>query len=60
MPFNGVGVLRKIDMFFNIIVPFYIVTFECDDKEVIANFLRKVVECYPPTGEMKKNCPEIR
>ncbi|MGB9773402.1 MAG: DUF2851 family protein, partial [Bacteroidota bacterium] len=62
MNFEGVGAQRKIEMFFNIIMPFFMVYSE-DDK--IRNFLDFIFEKHPPLNEnkliksFKLNYPDI-
>ena len=50
--FKGLGASRKIDVFFNIIIPFYMVIF--NEKVQINKFLEKIISTYPPTVEMRK------
>ena len=63
MNFDGVGIQRKTEMFFNIIMPFFIVYSE-DDK--IKNFLNFIIEKHPPLSEngliksFKLNHPDIK
>lgn len=52
MSFKGLGTSRKIDMLFNIIIPFYMVIF--NEKVHINKFLEKLISTYPPTVEMQK------
>ena len=45
MDFSGIGVQRKEEMFFNIILPFMMAYLK---DENIARFLREMFEAYPP------------
>jgi len=62
MNFNGVGAQRKTEMFFNIIMPFFMVYTE---NEKIKNFLNFIFEKHPPLSEnkliksFKLNYPDI-
>lgn len=63
MNFGGIGLQRKVEMFFNIIMPFFIVYSE-DDK--IKNFLNFIIEKHPSLSEngliksFKLNYPDIK
>lgn len=52
--FGGLGVSRKLDMFFNILVPFYLVIFEDEGKVLEKKQLERVVEIFPVTKGNKK------
>ncbi len=45
MSFDGIGEERKVEIFFNIILPFYLVTFQ--DSEKLQIFLMKIIETHP-------------
>ncbi|HPO35367.1 MAG TPA: DUF2851 family protein [Syntrophales bacterium] len=63
MNFEGVGVQRKTEMFFNIIMPFLMVY---SDYDKIKNFLNFLFEKHPPLSEnrfiksFKINFPDIK
>ncbi len=59
MYFSGLGESRKLDMFFNIIIPFYVVIYESEKNLKLQNFLRDMIEFYPLTGENKKLAEKI-
>ncbi len=54
MSFNGLGESRKLDMFFNIMVPFFIVIYESDSEQRLCDFLKKIIEIYPLTEGNKR------
>lgn len=62
MDFKGIGIQRKEEMFFNIILPFVMVL---SDDQSLKNFLDLIFENYPPlednklTKEFKKSHPAI-
>ena len=63
MNFDGIGVQRKMEMFFNIIMPFFMVY---SDGDEIRNFLNFIFEEHPPLNEnkfiksFKLNYPDIK
>ncbi len=59
MSFPGLGESRKLDMFFNIIVPFFIVIYESDGEQRLFDFLKKIIETCPLTEENKKLVEKI-
>ncbi len=59
MSFDGLGEARKLDMFFNIITPFYIVIYESEKNLKLHNFLKVIIESYPLTNENKKLAEKI-
>lgn len=48
MSFKGIGIARKREMFFNIILPFFLAD---DAFKKYHNFLLKIFECHPPLEE---------
>jgi len=44
MSFAGIGKERKVDMFFNIILPFFLVTYEDETNHKMHDFLEKLYE----------------
>ncbi len=59
MSFAGLGEARKLDMFFNIITPFYMVIYESEKNLKLNNFLQDIIESYPLTNENKKLAAKI-
>ncbi len=59
MSFSGLGESRKLDMFFNIITPFYMVIYESEDNLKLHDFLKSIIESYPLTNENKKLAEKI-
>ncbi|MGC8914967.1 MAG: hypothetical protein ACP5K0_05490 [Thermosulfidibacteraceae bacterium] len=62
MNFGGVGIQRKTEMFFNIIMPFFMVYAEHDE---VKKFLSFIFETHPPLSEnnlvksFNRNYPDI-
>lgn len=50
MDFTGIGINRKREMFFNIIMPFYIACFEKENPEMV-KFLNAIFLYHPPLAE---------
>ncbi|MFN3471183.1 MAG: DUF2851 family protein [Aquificaceae bacterium] len=50
MDFDGIGIERKREMFFNIILPFYLAYLENQNPK-ITNFLEDIFEHHPPLSE---------
>ncbi len=59
MSFGGLGRSRKLEMFFNIIVPLYMIIYESDKNERMAIFLKNLIEIYPLTNDYKKLAEKI-
>ncbi len=59
MSFAGLGESRKLDMFFNLITPFYTVIYESEKNLKLHNFLKNIIESYPLTNEDKKHAQKI-
>ncbi|MEO1785202.1 DUF2851 family protein [Thermodesulfobium sp. 4217-1] len=63
MNFGGIGLQRKVEMFFNIIMPFFMVY---SDGDEIINFLNFIFQKHPPLSEnkliksFKLNHPDIK
>ncbi|QWK13865.1 MAG: DUF2851 family protein [Aquificota bacterium] len=49
MDFKGIGILRKREMFFNIILPFYLAYLE--GKKEHTSFLERLFQLHPPLSE---------
>lgn len=58
MSFRGLGAERKVEMFFNIIVPFFSVIY--GDSERYQNFLLKLIETHPAMQKRKINKGEYK
>jgi len=48
MSFSGIGEQRKADMFFNIILPFFLVIYENEQNEKLKEFLENLYEYHKP------------
>ena len=48
MNFSGIGEQRKADMFFNIILPFFLVIYENEQNEKLKEFLENLYEYHKP------------
>jgi len=57
--FDGPGDARKLDMFFNIILPFFMVVFENERNQRLLTFLENIIKLYPITTENKKIADKI-
>ncbi len=49
--FNGIGKDRRLEIFFNIILPFYEVIFEEEGNSELVNFLNQLYEKHPPLAD---------
>ncbi len=54
MSLSGLREARKLDMFFSIITPFYIIIYESKKNLKLHNFLKYIIESYPLTNENKQ------
>jgi len=62
MSFSGIGEHRRTDMFFNVILPFFLVIYENEQNEKLKKFLENLYEYHKPLSpnsvikSMMKRC----